>query len=70
MTTSKIAVGLYVPANPPLGLIRAYTLFARLMRLDSVVVEDHFQEFLPTAIWDKELSWAAAQSSTPHEVYD
>ena len=29
MTYPKIAVGLYIPANPPLGLIRAYALFAR-----------------------------------------
>lgn len=70
MTPPPIAVGLYIPANPPLGLIRAYTLFARLIRLDSVVVEDHFQGFLPTAIWDEELSWLATQSSTPHDVFD
>jgi phthiodiolone/phenolphthiodiolone dimycocerosates ketoreductase len=70
MTSRKIAVGLYIPANPPLGLVRAYTLFARLIRLDLVVTEDHFQEFFPTAIWDEELTWLAGQSPTPHEVFD
>ena len=70
MTSPKIAVGLYIPANPPLELIRAYTLFARLIRLDSVLTEDHFQTFFPTAIWDEELSWLAAQSPSPHEVFD
>lgn len=70
MAPPRIPVGLYIPANPPLGLIRAYTLFARLIRLDSVVIEDHFQGFLPTAIWDEELSWLAAQGSTPHDVFD
>lgn len=70
MAPPKIALGLYIPANPPLGLIRAYTLFAKLIRLDSVVTEDHFQEFFPTAIWDEEFSWLAAQSPTPHEVFD
>jgi phthiodiolone/phenolphthiodiolone dimycocerosates ketoreductase len=65
MALPVISVGLYIPANPPLGLIRAYTLFARLIRLDSVVIEDHFQGSLPTAIWDEELSWLAAQGSTP-----
>lgn len=70
MPPPPIAVGLYIPANPPLSLIRAYTIFARLIRLDSVVVEDHFQGFLPTAIWDEELSWLAAQSPTPHEIFD
>lgn len=70
MNPPKIAVGLYVPANPPLGTIRAYVLFARLMRLDSVMTEDHFQSFLPTAIWDEDFSWLAAQSPTPHELFD
>jgi len=70
MTPPTIDVGLYVPANPPLGLIRAYTLFARLIQLDSVVTEDHFQTFFPTAIWDEEFSWLAAQSPAPHDVFD
>lgn len=70
MTPPKVTVGLYVSPNPPLGLIRAFTFFARLIRLDSVVVEDHFQDFYPTAIWNEELSWVAAQSPTPHDVFD
>jgi phthiodiolone/phenolphthiodiolone dimycocerosates ketoreductase len=45
-------------------------LFARLSRLDSAFVVDHFQGFIPTTLWDRELSWAAAQFSSPHEVYD
>ncbi len=70
MTPPKITVGLYVSPNPPLGLIRAFTAFARLIRLDTIVVEDHFQDFYPTTIWNEELSWAAAQSPTPHDVFD
>src|SRR3954447_9730444 len=70
MTPATVAVGLYISPNPPLGLIRALTAFARLIRLDSIVVEDHFQDFFSTAIWDDELSWAAAQSPTPHDVFD
>ncbi len=70
MTPPTIAVGLYISPNPPLGLLRAFTAFARLIRLDAVVVEDHFQDFYPTTIWDKEFSWAAAQSPTPHDVFD
>jgi phthiodiolone/phenolphthiodiolone dimycocerosates ketoreductase len=45
-------------------------LFARLCRFDSVMAVDHFQGFVPTALWDRELSWAAAQFSSPHEVFD
>ena len=35
-----------------------------------MLTEDHFQEFFPSAIWDEELSWLAAQSPSPHEVFD
>ncbi len=34
------------------------------------MVADHFQSLLPTAIWDKEFSWVAAQNTTPHELFD
>ena len=70
MTPPTITVGLYISPNPPLGVIRAFTAFARLIRLDSVVVEDHFQDFYPATIWDEELSWATAQSPTPHDIFD
>jgi phthiodiolone/phenolphthiodiolone dimycocerosates ketoreductase len=45
-------------------------LFARLSRFDSVMAVDHFQGFVPTALWDRELSWAADRFSSPHEVFD
>jgi phthiodiolone/phenolphthiodiolone dimycocerosates ketoreductase len=70
VTSPKVTTGLYVPPNPPLGLIRAFTAIGRLMRFDSVVVEDHFQDFYPSALWNSDLSWAAAQSSTPHDIFD
>jgi phthiodiolone/phenolphthiodiolone dimycocerosates ketoreductase len=66
----RIASGLQLPPGPPLGLARALVLFARLVRLDSVMVADHFQGFIPTAMWDRGFSWAAAWSPSPHEVFD
>jgi phthiodiolone/phenolphthiodiolone dimycocerosates ketoreductase len=45
-------------------------LFARLARLESVMAIDHFQNIFPTAIWDEEFSWVAAQRLTPHEHFD
>ncbi|HEX8600113.1 MAG TPA: LLM class flavin-dependent oxidoreductase [Chloroflexia bacterium] len=65
-----MAVGLQIGSGPPLGLSRAMLLFARLSRLDSAFVVDHFQGFVPIALWDRELSWAAAQFASPHEVFD
>ncbi len=70
MTSRKFAVGLQVSGNPPIGLARALLLYARLTRLDSVLVADHFQGFIPTALWNPEFSWAAAQFSNPHESFD
>ena len=31
---------------------------------------DHFQNVFPSVIWDKELTWLAAQRPTPHEFFD
>jgi phthiodiolone/phenolphthiodiolone dimycocerosates ketoreductase len=70
MAASKLAVGLQVSGNPPLGIARANLLFARLIRLDSVLVADHFQGFIPMALWDREFSWAATHFANPHESLD
>jgi phthiodiolone/phenolphthiodiolone dimycocerosates ketoreductase len=65
-----MAVGLEATGNPPLGIARATLLFARLIRLESVLVRDHFQGLLPTSIWNREFSWAAALVPSPHESFD
>jgi phthiodiolone/phenolphthiodiolone dimycocerosates ketoreductase len=70
MKASGIAVGLQIGTQPPLSALRAFVLGARAMRLDSVMVIDHFQNVFPSSIWDKELTWLAAQRSTPHEFFD
>lgn len=70
MTYSGISVGLQLGTQPPLGATRAFLLGARAMRLDSVMLIDHFQNVFPSVIWDKELTWLAAQRPTPHEFFD
>ena len=70
MVAPKIDVGLQIGTQPPLGTVRAFVLLARMMKLDSVMVIDHFQNIFPTAIWDEEFSWLAAQRPTPHEHFD
>ena len=70
MAAPKIAVGLQIGTQPPLGTVRAFMLLARLMRLESVMAVDHFQNIFPTAIWDEEFSWLAAQRPSPHEHFD
>ncbi len=69
-TAGGIAVGLQLGTQPPLSVTRAALLGARAMRLDSVLLIDHFQNVFPSVIWDEELTWLAAQRPTPHEFFD
>lgn len=70
MSGPRVAVALNVSPKPPMRVLDASVAFARLARLDSVVIEDHFQEFLPTALWDEQLTWLANRAASPHEVFD
>jgi phthiodiolone/phenolphthiodiolone dimycocerosates ketoreductase len=70
VNSSGISVGLQLGTQPPLSATRAFLLGARAMRLDSVMLIDHFQNVFPSVIWDKELTWLAAQRPTPHEFFD
>ena len=70
MTSAGISVGLQLGTQPPLSLTRASLLAARAMRLDSVMVIDHFQNVFPSTIWDTDLTWVAAERPTPHEFFD
>jgi phthiodiolone/phenolphthiodiolone dimycocerosates ketoreductase len=45
-------------------------LFSRLIRLDSALVPDHFQGFIPNALWDREFSWAASRFRHPNANFD
>jgi phthiodiolone/phenolphthiodiolone dimycocerosates ketoreductase len=60
-----------VMPQPPVGVVRTQLRFARLARLDSLAVWDHFQNFTPTALWDRQYTWLAAdEGSSPHEFFD
>src|SRR5689334_11681969 len=65
-----ISVGLKIGTQPPLGTLRAFLLAARAMRLDSIMLIDHFQNLFPSVIWDRELTWLAAERTSPHEFFD
>lgn len=65
-----ISVGLQIGTQPPLGTLRAFLLGARAMRLNSVMLIDHFQNLFPSVIWDRELTWLATERESPHEFFD
>jgi phthiodiolone/phenolphthiodiolone dimycocerosates ketoreductase len=63
-------VGLQIGTQPPPRALRAFSSGARAMRLDSVMLIDHFQNVFPDAIWDRELTWLAGRRPTAHELFD
>lgn len=66
----QLRLGLHLPPKPPLYAMRAMLYAARAMRLESFTVWDHFQDLFPQSLWDKDFSWLATQSPTPHEFFD
>ena len=56
MTHPRIATGLVAAPNLPMSDIRMLTAMARLYRLDSVFVYDHFHDVYPSALWDRDFS--------------
>jgi len=66
----RLKLGLHLPPKPPLYAMRAMLYAARAMRLESLTVWDHFQDLFPQSLWDKEFTWLATQSPTPHEFFD
>ncbi len=61
---------MYAPPNLPMSDIRMLTAMARLYRLDSLFVYDHFQEVYPTALWDRDFAWAARRVPSPHALFE
>ena len=70
MAHPRIATGMYAPSNLPMSDIRMLTAMARLDRLDSLFVYDHFQDFYPTALWGRDFSWAARRVRSPHALFE
>jgi phthiodiolone/phenolphthiodiolone dimycocerosates ketoreductase len=65
-----ISTGFQLPASPPLALLRALVVLARIARLESILVPDHLQGFIPSALWEPRFSWLAARYPHPHAAYD
>lgn len=65
-----MSIGIGLPQSPPLGLNRVLVFLARLGRLDTVWLNDHWQAEMPSAIWDQQFSWVATGGSSPHALFD
>jgi phthiodiolone/phenolphthiodiolone dimycocerosates ketoreductase len=70
MTHPRIATGLVASPNLPMSDIRMLTAMARLYRLDSVFVYDHFEDLSPSALWDRDFTWFARRVPSPHALFE
>lgn len=68
--TRSVSLGLQIGTYPPRAAVRTELLYARALRLDSIMVIDHFQNFVPAAVWDERFSWLAARRPSPNELFD
>lgn len=63
-------VGIGVGATPPIRQTRAMVRMARMFRLDSVWLPDHFVGWFAPSVWDERLSWMAKGSGSPDAYFD
>jgi phthiodiolone/phenolphthiodiolone dimycocerosates ketoreductase len=70
MMGPNVVTGLFMPPNPPLTRVWMMTGLARVTGLASLFVWDHFQEFYPSALWERDFTWAFDKPSSPHESFD
>jgi phthiodiolone/phenolphthiodiolone dimycocerosates ketoreductase len=65
-----MTVGMHLPPKPPALNLRGLVLGARMMRLESLTVWDHFLDLFPSTLWERDFTWMARLSPTPHEFFD
>lgn len=66
----RVRIGLSAPPRPPFGSIRRLLWVARALRLDAFLVWDHLQDFVPSAIRDRDYSWTVDPARGPHELFE
>ena len=70
MANPRIATGVLAPISLPMSVIRMQAAMARVYRLDSLFVYDHFQEVFPSALWDRDFTWFARRVPSPHALFE
>jgi phthiodiolone/phenolphthiodiolone dimycocerosates ketoreductase len=70
ITSDRLTTGISVGTQPPLRRIGVTLRVARAAGFDVAWTVDHFQGFFPQAIWDKDLTFLADPSGTPHAYFD
>jgi phthiodiolone/phenolphthiodiolone dimycocerosates ketoreductase len=67
---THLAVGVETGCTAPLGLENAQQRLAVLMGVDSLLLPDHYQGFVPRAVWDPATVPAARMVPSPDAFFD
>jgi phthiodiolone/phenolphthiodiolone dimycocerosates ketoreductase len=70
MSGQGIRLGLHIPAKPPMTNVKMLVRVCRLVGIDTAMIWDHFQDFVPQALWTEENSWMARDLKSYHEHYE
>ncbi len=70
ISPDSFTTGITIGTQPPLRRIGLLLRTARVTGFDVAWVVDHFQGFIPLALWDRDFAFLAEPSSSPHAFYD
>jgi phthiodiolone/phenolphthiodiolone dimycocerosates ketoreductase len=70
MSRQGIRLGLHIPAKPPLSNVKMLTRLCRVVGIDTAMVWDHFQDFVPQSMWHEGTTWMARDQTHFHEHYE
>lgn len=63
-----VAVGICATTNYPVRELRRFLRWGRLAGVDSFVVPDHWQDFVPRVLWEPSVTWRARHTNSPHDL--
>ncbi len=66
--SSGVDVGICVTTNYPVRELLRSLRWGRLTGVDSLVVPDHWQDFIPQVLWEPSVTWRARHTNSPHDL--
>ncbi|MDH5373215.1 MAG: LLM class flavin-dependent oxidoreductase, partial [Acidimicrobiia bacterium] len=63
-----VKVGICATTNYPVREMRQSLWWGRLAGVDSFVIPDHWQDFIPRVLWEPSVTWRARHTNSPHDL--
>ena len=63
-----VEVGICATTNYPVRELRQFLWWGRLAGVDSFVITDHWQDFVPRGLWEPSVTWRARHTNSPHDL--